>query len=85
VILLDGMVLIDAKESKPTGGDYLLLTASKVWTIGDWYVDRWRTLDDTCDGKRWIPAHRPDDITHWTRLPTVDEIWEALEGAEKKP
>lgn len=65
-------VPIPTSEMKPSG-DALLLTASKMWIIGDWYQGAWRTHRSRWEernGKQvLISAYREEDITHWLPLP----------------
>lgn len=54
-------------------GEVLLLTTSKVWIIGDWYKDGWRTkLSTWVDGK--LTTMPKKEVTHYKKLPS----WENL-------
>lgn len=64
---------ISVNDSKPDT-DSLLLTASGICIIGDWYKEGWRTHKshwekDENGVNRYVSAYKDESITHWQPLP----------------
>lgn len=65
---------ISTKENLPTER-CLLLTASKMVVIGDWYNGIWRAegANEWKDGKL-TSIYSKEDITHWMKFPSIEPV-----------
>jgi hypothetical protein len=61
---------ISVKERMPEE-EVLLLTTSKVITMGDWYKEAWRTSQSYWKEGVLLSVYQKDDITHWMPLPKI--------------
>lgn len=65
---------ISIKDNLPTER-CLLLTASKLIVIGDWYNGIWRAegANEWKDGKL-TSIYSKEDITHWMKFPSIEPV-----------